>query len=138
MKRIVVLALMLAVAPLVGCPKISAWDQQIYTAASGAQADVKAAQAAYEVSATTADGSCPVPAKQSCIPHTAKARKAIESAIAAQRVLDQSLVTYEMLKANNAAQDKLTTAQLDVATALGSLQPLITDVKALASAVKGN
>ena len=137
MKRIAIAGLALALLPLMGMKSCSAWDQQTYTAASASQAAINDAHAAYEVSAKEPGGNCPSPGTKPCIAHTAKAKQTIEAAVAAQHVLDQAIVTYEGMKANNAAPDLLTKAQLDVATALGSLQPLITDVKALYSAVGG-
>lgn len=111
--------------PITGC---SSWERTTFQTLATAQATLNAAQTAYEVSATAP---CPVPATQTCLPHTAAVYNTITKAKAADVLAVNSMVTFEEMKAASAGATGLAAAEADVNVAVSNLSTLIGDVKAL-------
>lgn len=124
------LALFALSTAVVGCDN---WERQTYKALSASKSALDGAQAAYEVSKGTPDGSCPAQTPAiACIPHTQAAFKTITDAKSAQKLAVDAMITYEEMKAATGIQpDALSKAQADVAIALGQLSTIINDVKTL-------
>lgn len=107
------------------------WERTTFQTLATAQATLNAAQTAYEQSATAP---CPVPAMQTCLPHTAAVYNTITKAKAADVLAVNSMVTFEEMKAASAGTTGLTAAEADVNVAVANLSTLIGDVKALGGA----
>ena len=123
------LILPMGILTLTGC---STWERTTFQALAVAKADIDAAHAAYEVSATLPGGSCAtVAVGTACIPHTAGAHDAITKAVQADTLTVQLMVQYEQDKALNSGQPALTAAQADVTNALASLTTITAEIKAL-------
>ncbi len=117
MKRFSILAsLTLALIAAIGCTN---WERQTFQALAASKATIDQAQVDYEAGTV--------------LPHSTAAYNAINAAKAVQTTAVNQFLAYENLKATGAPQSALANAQVQVATAIAGLPPLITAIKALYS-----